>query len=148
MASSKPTLTGTSCVTKPGLKALTKGNRNKLRVEGLVIIESIDIDACFQAREPNEPRWDYYIGIQGRGELYVEVHEVSEAEYDKLLRKAPWLREKITSLGWPSTNGRPLFLAPTKGISPFGIFGDLAKRLAMHKMTIAMKGDRIADLLD
>jgi len=142
----KPTLAGT--VSKTGLNALNRGNQNKLNLVDLEIVESVDIDACFRDSEPNAFRWDYYLGIRRRGELYVEVHEVSEDEFQRLLDKAGWLREKIEILAWPSTPGRPLFVAPTKGITPFTAYGVLSKRLSMHKLTVVMKGDRIADLLD
>lgn len=133
------------CEIKTGLDALNKGDRNKINCHDLAIVESVDIDACFKKGEPNAPRWDYYIGIERKGELYLEVHEVSEGELQALLAKAHWLRGKITDLNWPSTLGRPLFVAPTKGITPFAAFGDLSKRLALHKITVVMKGDRIAE---
>lgn len=138
----------TPCVIKTGLEALNKGNRDKINLDDLEVVGSVDIDACFRKSEPNAPRWDYYICIKRKSELYIEVHEVSEDEIQKILNKANWLREKIANLAWPSTTGRPLFIAPTKGISPHAAYGVLSKRLAMHKITVVMKGDRIADLLE
>lgn len=143
----KAALAGTTCKSKPELDALTKGDRNKIDLTGLTAVDSVDIDNCFSEVEPNANRWDYYVGIGRRGELYLEVHAVSDDEVAKLIAKSAWLKDKITSLGWPQSEGRPFFVAPTKGISPFAMYGVLSKRLAVHKMTVVMKGDRIADLI-
>jgi hypothetical protein len=149
VARKKTALAGTTCDAMSELDALSKGDQNKLNLEGLEAAHSVDIDACFQEAEPNAFRWDYYIGLLKRkGELYVEVHEVSEGEVARIQKKAEWLRAKVVTYGWPSTPGRPLFVAPTKGISPFALYGTLSKRLALSKITVVMKGDCIADLLD
>lgn len=147
MAQRKVVLPGTACSTKAGLEALNKGNRNKVNLAGLTVVESVDIDACFSLDEPNACRWDYYIGIGRRGELYLEVHDISEDHIQRILDKATWLREKIEDLNWPATLGRQFFVAPTKGISPFSAYGVLSKRLALHKITTVRKGDCIADLI-
>lgn len=148
MARRKPALNGTTCIEKTGLDALKQADRNKLELDGLEILNSVDIDACFKSIEPNSNRWDYYLGIKRHGELYFEVHEVSDTEYQKLLDKAVWLRNKITTMKWPETPERPLVVAPTKGITPFSAYGVLSKRLALQKIAVVMKGDRISDLLD
>lgn len=145
MARRKPKLA--PCAAMAGLGALSKGDKNKLNLDNLVIDESVNIDACYKVSEPNANRWDYFIGIQRRGELYVEIHEVSEAHFQKLLDKASWLREKISKCGWPLTPGRTLFVAPTRGISPFELYGVLSKRLAVHKITVVRKDDLIVEML-
>ncbi len=138
---------GCNCPLSPGVTALKKGDRNKINLEGLDPRESCEVDACFKAVEPHANRWDYYIGLGRNGALYFEVHEVSEAELVCLMAKAQWLREKIASLGWAEIGGRSLFVAPTKGITPFALYGELSRRLALKKITVIMKGDRVCDLI-
>jgi hypothetical protein len=130
---------------QPGLLALDNDNQNKLNLTGLQVQESVNLDLAFQPAEPNATRWDYYIGIAKHGEIYLEVHKLNDAELDKLLKKAEWLRSKIAQFDWPATAGRPLFLAPTSGI-PLS-HGHLAKQLALKKILVVRKGDLIAKIL-
>ncbi len=132
------------CAVCPGIEALEKGHRNKVNWEGLEALESVNTDRCFELREPNAFRWDYYVGFGRQGECYLEVHEVSEDHLPRVLAKASWLRTKIEVLDWPCTPGRPLFVAPTKGISPFALYGDLSKRLALQGIQVLRKGDLLA----
>lgn len=144
----KAALPGCPVESSSGLEALDKSHRNMLGLTNLLPLESIDIDESFEELEPNSARWDYYIGLRKVGEIYLEVHEVSEQSLDRIARKADWLREKIHDLGWPATEGRPLLVAPTKGISPASVFGELTKRLALKKISIVMRGTPIVDLLE
>lgn len=128
-----------------GLLALDNDNHRKLNLTGLTVVESVNIDQVFKPTEPNATRWDYYLGIRRHGEIYVEVHKVNEDELPKLLDKAAWLRNKITTLQWPATEGRPLLVAPTSGI-PLS-HGHLAKQLALKKILLVRKGDAIADMI-
>lgn len=132
-------------VTKDGLSALTTANQNKINISDLKPMESADIDEHFRAGEPNETRWDYYIGFQKKGEMYLEVHKVNEDELSKLISKAEWLQEKIRRLSWPQTEGRPFFVAPTAGIplSPASLYGALSRSLALKKIAIIRKGDEV-----
>jgi hypothetical protein len=116
------------------------GNANKINPGSLRISSSVDVDACFEAIEPNANRWDYFINTSS-GEIYIEVHKVNQEQLHKLIAKAEWIREKIASMGWPEVPGRPLLVAPTAGISPFALLGVLARQLALHKISIVMKGD-------
>jgi len=143
----KNLLAGDMIVVHDGLGALEKAHQNKLRLDGLQVIDSVDIDKCFLELEGNEKRWDFYIGLLKRGAIYVEVHEVSYEELDRIIGKAEWLRKKIVEYGWPEVEGRPLLLAPTAGI-PLGAAQDLQRRLALRKMIIVMKGDLISKVLD
>jgi hypothetical protein len=148
MARKKPTLAGISVSEHlEGLNALDNDNQNKLNLAGLSATESVDIDQCFEKAEPNATRWDYYIGLKKHGELYVEVHKVNEQELGKLLKKAAWLRDKIEQLNWPLTAGRPLLVAPTAGIAFGATHGNLSRQLALKKITIVMKGVRVADIV-
>lgn len=141
-------LPGCPVESSDGLDALEKSHRTMLNLAGLVALESVDVDESFRKLEPNSSRWDYYIGLKKAGEIYLEVHEVSEQSLGRIEKKAEWLRAKITDLAWPETAGRPLLVAPTKGISPAAVFGELTRRLAMQKIAIVMRGTRIADILE
>lgn len=143
----KSPLAGDVIVVHDGLGALDKPNKNKLNLDGLKIVNSVDVDKCFENSEPQATRWDYYIGLQGKGALYVEVHKVNEDEIENIIEKAIWLRAKIEELGWPEVDGRPLFVAPTAGIA-LGAAQYLRRKLALHKITIVMKGDQILKELD
>ncbi|MBP1205784.1 hypothetical protein JOD97_003846 [Duganella sp. 1411] len=129
-----------------GLDALKKADQNKICLDGMVVVESVDIDKCFAKIDPNGSRWDYYIGLLKQGAIYVEVHEISYDHLDKIFEKAKWLREKIAEYDWPEVDGRPLLIAPTKGIS-FAVAQDLHRRLAQEKIIAIMKGDLIFNVI-
>jgi hypothetical protein len=136
------------CPILDGLAALTEAHRNKINTEGLQIRGSVDLDGCFVQTEANANRWDYFIEVERKGELYLEVHEVSEEEVACLVSKANWLRAKIDQLAWPQTDGRPFFVAPTRGVSPYSLYGTLSLILASHRMMVVRKGDLIDKLLE
>jgi hypothetical protein len=133
-------------VIRDGLEALSKADRNKLRLEGLTVVDSADIDACYEDLEPDSTRWDYYIGLARKGAMYVEVHKVNYDELDKIYAKAKWVRTKIANLGWPEVEGRPLYVCPTAGIE-LGAAEDIRRRLALKKIIVVMKGDLVSSLL-
>lgn len=129
------------------LSALSKADSNKLNLSGLKILHSANIDEDYRQLEPNATRWDYYLGTEKHGEIYVEVHRVDEDELERIFRKAAWLKAKIEELGWPYTPGRPYLVAPTAGITPGLIYGTLRKRLVLKKIDIVMKGSKVVELL-
>ncbi len=142
----KTALAGAMIIAHDGLDALKKADQNKLRLDGLVVVESVDVDKCFTKIDPDGTRWDYYIGLLKRGAIYVEVHEVSYDHLEKIFEKAKWLRARIAEHGWPEVDGRPLLVAPTKGIS-FAVAQDLHRRLAQKKIIAVMKGDLISNVI-
>jgi hypothetical protein len=56
----------------------------------------VDLDSALHALLPNDPRWDYGIGIQERpnGDRvhWVEVHPALEGDVKDVLRKHEWLK--------------------------------------------------------
>jgi hypothetical protein len=61
---------------------------------------SIDTDAHFCKEEPNEPRWDYGLGLStAAGEeflLWMEPHPASSTgKVQKMLDKLNWLKDKL-----------------------------------------------------
>lgn len=87
--------------TQPGKAALDARYRSGVVLKaGFSHTESIDLDAAFQATEPNENRWDYAVGIRAAaGEemaFWIEPHPASStSDVDAMLAKLRWLRLKL-----------------------------------------------------
>lgn len=94
---------------------------------------SLDIDGQTLSIYPNEPRWDYAIGYNGRV-YYVEVHPANTADIEGMIKKKEWLLKWLRTKA-PKINaleaGTPKFLwAATKAgvhISKQSVY---AKKLA------------------
>lgn len=79
-----------------GLQALKKDSA-KISVPSPRGLEgSVNIDECLKKKYPEEPRWDYVLGYQGRV-YYVEVHPASTSEVEAVIAKLRWLK------GWRKT---------------------------------------------
>jgi hypothetical protein len=82
-----------------GLKALTAAHRKRIQQGEARILGSINLDGALCQRYPNEPRWDYGIGIQKGSKpfaIWVEVHPASTSNVSEVLLKLRWLK------GWLS----------------------------------------------
>jgi hypothetical protein len=82
-----------------GLKALTAAHRKRIQQGEARILGSINLDGALCQRYPNEPRWDYGIGIQKGNKPYaiwVEVHPANTSNVSEVLLKLRWLK------GWLS----------------------------------------------
>jgi hypothetical protein len=82
-----------------GLKALTVAHRKRIQQGEARILGSINLDGALCQRYPNEPRWDYGIGIQKGSKpfaIWVEVHPASTSNVSEVLSKLRWLK------GWLS----------------------------------------------
>jgi hypothetical protein len=82
-----------------GLKALTAAHRKRIQQGEVRILGSINLDGALCQRYPNEPRWDYGIGIQKGSKpfaIWVEVHPASTSNVSEVLLKLRWLK------GWLS----------------------------------------------
>ena len=82
-----------------GLKALTAAHRKRIQQGEARILGSINLDRALCQRYPNEPRWDYGIGIQKGSKpfaIWVEVHPASTSNVSEVLLKLRWLK------GWLS----------------------------------------------
>lgn len=60
---------------------------------------SIALDEALRAQFPQDPRWDYGIGlVHGKQHsiAWVEVHTASSREVDIVLKKLSWLKQWLT----------------------------------------------------
>jgi len=83
---------------KPGLQALLEHDRNRLSCNNSRNIRgSVYLDKALAERYPNEPRWDYGIGIQKTSTddkaIWIEVHPANAREVKVLIAKVHWLKE-------------------------------------------------------
>lgn len=75
-----------------GLQAL-KGYAAKVVADDpLKLNGSVDIDACTLELYPEEPRWDYVIGYDGKA-YFLEVHSANTSDVKKIILKAEWLKQ-------------------------------------------------------
>lgn len=68
---------------------------------------SIDIDACLQKMRPNETRWDYVFAVADKRNekiFYVEIHEKSYDEIERVKNKYLWLIDWLYKNGGELTN--------------------------------------------
>ncbi len=83
---------------KPGLQALSKTDRQYVTCDkprGLA--GSVNLDAALRQALPNEPRWDYVIGLKQKGRsdeaVWLEIHPASSTgEVEVVLKKLAWLK--------------------------------------------------------
>lgn len=83
---------------RPGLGAIKAQYRDRIfcadtrRLKG-----SVDLDSALQESLPNDPRWDYGIGVAGTNGKecihWIEVHPATEGDVKEVLKKHCWLRE-------------------------------------------------------
>lgn len=80
---------------QPGLQALGSDSERVRCSNARQLTGSIALDTVLQEQYPNEPRWDYGIGVR-RSErevaLWMEVHPAQTSEVDKVLHKLRWLK--------------------------------------------------------
>ncbi|MGH7599836.1 MAG: hypothetical protein ACREOI_26065 [bacterium] len=82
---------------RDGLKALAKNDRQRISCnDSRAIIGSINLEESLHFRHPNEPLWDYGIGLRvinsADNVKWIEVHPASSTHVDELLKKLHWLR--------------------------------------------------------
>lgn len=89
---------------QPGIQALMPADKQRLaaaeRATG-----SVALDEALRARFPNDPRWDYGIGLPGgqaERVLWLEVHHSASGQTDRVIRKLralrQWLRNEAPAL--------------------------------------------------
>lgn len=85
---------------------------------------SVNVDAALRPAYPNDPRWDYGVGLERQGAEYrrvvwVEVHPASSDSVGKVIEKVKWLR------GWLKDHGGALRRLTQAGdsywLSPSGV---------------------------
>lgn len=132
---------------KPALTSIKKSDRNKINLETLIPECSADVDKAFRKSEPNANRWDYYLCVRKKRHhipIYFEVHRVDHDAVSLLVRKAEWLRDKISVEHWPMISTVPFLVAGANALPPTS---PQARLLAMNKLVVISKGARVADLV-
>jgi hypothetical protein len=73
-------------------------------------VGSVDLDEAMRLAFPNDPRWDYAIGISQRPDsdrvVWLEVHPASSLHVDEVLNKLRWLK------GWRAKDAPELRRLP------------------------------------
>ncbi|MCS6805600.1 MAG: hypothetical protein RMM98_11475 [Acidobacteriota bacterium] len=107
---------------RPGLQALSDNDAARIRyTKPQQLSGSVNLDSALKESYPNEPRWDYGIGVRRSNSevaVWVEVHPASSHSITGMLGKLEWLKSwlsnhapalnKITQgdYYWVSTDGR------------------------------------------
>lgn len=87
---------------RPGLQALKDVDRRRIECENTQILAgSVDLDGALVDSHPEDPRWDYGIGIcKGRNPdrvIWVEVHPASSTHIQDMLNKLDWLKRWLAA---------------------------------------------------
>ena len=80
---------------QPGLQALGNHSSRVQCADTQSLTGSVALDDVLKAQYPNDPRWDYGIGLRkARGEaaMWIEVHHASTSEVTTVLNKLQWLK--------------------------------------------------------
>lgn len=86
-----------------GLQAL-RANATTVTAENTLHLEgSVDIDACVHNLYPNDSRWDYAIGYEGKS-YFLEVHPANTSNVSEMLNKAKWLKKWLQDKALPLKN--------------------------------------------
>ena len=85
-----------------GLQALRSVDRKRIQCSNTRhLTGSVDLDGALRDSHPNDPRWDYGIGLRiaknSDRVIWIEVHPASSSHIRDVLRKFGWLREWLTS---------------------------------------------------
>lgn len=84
---------------KPGLRGLRSEHRGLVEIsDARRFTGSVDLDKALRAQKPNEPRWDYVVGLAGAVQaIWIEAHPTSSLHIDPVLAKLGWLRAWLPS---------------------------------------------------
>ena len=104
-----------------GLQALGNDSSRVQVARRRSLVGSVALDDVLRARYPDDPRWDYGVGLKKSAResaVWIEVHPASTSEVRTVLRKLQWLKnwlktrapalEKLTgvrSYFWVATRG-------------------------------------------
>jgi hypothetical protein len=94
---------------RSGLQALKKLDRRRIRCRNPATLRgSVNLDQALQESHPNEPRWDYGIGVRDSQTIdrliWIEVHPASSHHIQEVLAKHHWLKDWL-SRSSPLLNG-------------------------------------------
>jgi hypothetical protein len=82
---------------RPGLQALKGEHRERIQCNDTRrLAGSLDPDSSLQKSLPDEPRWDYGVGVRVSQHAdcchWVEVHPATEGDVEDVLKKHDWLK--------------------------------------------------------
>ena len=82
---------------QPGLQALLERDRDRLSCDDTRKISgSLNLDAALATIYPEQPRWDYGIGIKktktADRAIWMEVHPATAGEVKSMIAKLRWLK--------------------------------------------------------
>jgi hypothetical protein len=83
-----------------GLRALTDKHRECIKPGTAQILGSVNLEDALRQIYPNEPCWDYTIGMRKDTALYaiwVEFHPANTSNVKEVLEKLRWLKEWLSS---------------------------------------------------
>jgi len=127
---------------RPGLQALQRGDRSRILCrDSHMVTGSVNLDCALATILPDDPRWDYGVGVIARTPsetvVWIEVHPASSHHVDEVLRKLIWLKN------WLRTD------APQLGAMPREFVWIASGQVAMQanspqRRRLAAKGLRFA----
>jgi hypothetical protein len=82
---------------RPGLRALRNEHRSRIAcADSRRLTGSVNLDEALAESRPNDPRWDYGIGVRRarRSEhvVWVEVHPAATSNVKDVMKKLAWLK--------------------------------------------------------
>ena len=87
---------------REGLQAIVKADKRAVMVKDARRLDgSLNIDEETKMLYPNESRWDYAVGYDGKV-YYIEVHPANTSNVEEVIKKKlwldKWLKEKVPSM--------------------------------------------------
>lgn len=73
-----------------GLQALGANAKFITTTNPRMLDGSVDIDECTKKIYPNDARWDYVIGYDGKA-YFIEIHPANTSNVKEVIKKAAWL---------------------------------------------------------
>ncbi|HKI19271.1 MAG TPA: hypothetical protein VKA15_15400 [Isosphaeraceae bacterium] len=86
----------------PGLRSLREVDRKRIKCKNPRSLRgSVDLDEALKDANPDDPRWDYGIGVEVNGgtdrAIWIEIHPASHHHINEVLKKHRWLKGWLTS---------------------------------------------------
>jgi hypothetical protein len=127
-----------------GLQALKEADRNRVtcgntrRLRG-----SVNLDVALAARCPNEPVWDYGIGVASTRNpdrvWWLEVHPATAGNVPEVIAKLNWLKTWLVQSGSPLRQMRSGYVWVASGSVSIPRHGRHLKLLAVAGLRFAGK---------
>lgn len=92
-----------------GVQAIPSADRPRILSDRVSLSGSIDLDEALRESCPNDPRWDYALGIRSSPNdrvIWMEVHSANSAHVTPVLNKLQWLKAWLRSHA-PELGGLP-----------------------------------------